>query len=151
MLSSKMSTSGHSHASSMQACVFYRTWESKYFPSPPLLHACPAPPRADSGLVDWSSMDQVSAHVSRAALAGMQALWRQHAGGMDAQGKAFAQRVYAMHSEAIKVGGTKSWRGREIGRGRCLYGHLRYEAIPLHPELPALPPVPAAPPVRMLP
>ena len=60
------------------------------------------PPPADLN-IDWSSVEEVSSHVSRATLAGMQQLWRQHAGGMDAQGKAFAQRVYSMHSQAIKV------------------------------------------------
>ena len=35
--------------------------------------------------IDWSSVEEVSSHVSRATLAGMQQLWRQHAGSMDAQ------------------------------------------------------------------
>ncbi len=33
----------------------------------------------------------------------MQQLWKQHAARMDAQGKAFAQSVYGMHSQSIKV------------------------------------------------
>ena len=88
-------------------------------------------------------MDQVSAHVSRTALAGMQALWRQHAGGMDAQGKAFAQRVYAMHSEAIKVGGGNySTEGMRDWGGTLPLCHLWHQARPLHPELPTLPCIP---------
>jgi hypothetical protein len=48
-------------------------------------------------------LEEVSSHVSRATLAGMQQLWRQHASGMDAQGKAFAHQVYSLHAQIIKV------------------------------------------------
>uniref|UniRef100_A0A7R9Z897 Uncharacterized protein n=1 Tax=Chlamydomonas euryale TaxID=1486919 RepID=A0A7R9Z897_9CHLO len=56
--------------------------------------------------IDWSSVEEVSAHVSRTTLAGMQQLWRQHAASMDAQGKAFAQTVYSMHSDAVRRAAT---------------------------------------------
>ncbi|KAG1660078.1 hypothetical protein FOA52_006424 [Chlamydomonas sp. UWO 241] len=52
--------------------------------------------------IDWSSVEEVSAHVSRTTLAGMQALWKAHAAAMDAQGKAFASTVYGLHTTTIK-------------------------------------------------
>lgn len=54
-------------------------------------------------VIDWSSVEEVASHVSRTTLVGMQQLWKQHAGSMDAQGKAFAQQVYSLHSQTMKV------------------------------------------------
>jgi hypothetical protein len=53
--------------------------------------------------IDWSSIEEVASHVSKVTLTGMQHLWKQHATSMDTQGKAFAQRVYSLHSQAMKV------------------------------------------------
>ncbi len=58
-------------------------------------------PPADG--IDWSSPDQVASHVSKTTLAGMQKLWRSHAAAMDVQGRAFAQTVFSLHSQALKV------------------------------------------------
>jgi hypothetical protein len=62
------------------------------------MHADDADP-----IIDWSSIEEVSSHVSRATLSGMQQLWKQHASAMDAEGKTFAQQIYSMHLQAIKV------------------------------------------------
>ncbi|GAX84963.1 hypothetical protein CEUSTIGMA_g12384.t1 [Chlamydomonas eustigma] len=53
-------------------------------------------------VIDWSSIEEVSSHVSRATLSGMQQLWKQHASAMDSEGKSFAQLIYSMHSQALK-------------------------------------------------
>jgi hypothetical protein len=37
-------------------------------------------PGEEASEVDWTSPDQVAAHVSKSTLAGMQQLWRAHAG-----------------------------------------------------------------------
>lgn len=58
--------------------------------------------------VDWASVDQVSALVSRTTLAGMQQLWRQHASSMDLYGRQFAEHMYASHTQVVKVGARRA-------------------------------------------
>lgn len=53
--------------------------------------------------MDWASIDQVSALVSRTTLAGMQQLWRQHASSMDAHGRRFSDSMVSSHTQAVKV------------------------------------------------
>ncbi len=69
--------------------------------------------------MDWSSPDQVSAHVSKTTMAGMQKLWRAHAAAMDVQGRAFAQTVFTLHSQALKVPWRQSPSCSCTARWRC--------------------------------
>ncbi len=48
-------------------------------------------------------MEQVAGHVSRTTLANMQQLWRSHSTAMDGKGKQFAETVYSLHAQSIKV------------------------------------------------
>lgn len=52
---------------------------------------------------DWSSVEQVTSLVSKTTLAGLQQQWKQHAGSMDQYGRSFAENMYNMHSQVIKV------------------------------------------------
>eukprot|EP00955_Chlamydomonas_euryale_P043223 352534-Chlamydomonas_euryale.AAC.4 len=62
--------------------------------------------------IDWSSVEEVSAHVSRTTLAGMQQLWRQHAASMDAQARASrSNAACALTTEGRGCG----WKG--VGKG----------------------------------
>lgn len=70
--------------------------------------------------VDWSSVEQVAGHVSRTTLTSMQQLWRTHSATMDSRGKQFAETVYSMHAQAIKV--------RERERERLLL-HIRSVSV----------------------
>ncbi len=55
--------------------------------------------------VDWASVDQVATLVSKTTLAGLQALWRQHAAAMDEHGREFAEKLYESHSRVVRVSG----------------------------------------------
>ena len=48
-------------------------------------------------------MEQVAGHVSRTTLSSMQQLWRSHSTAMDSRGKQFAETVYSLHAQAVKV------------------------------------------------
>jgi hypothetical protein len=53
---------------------------------------------------DWSSVEQVTALVSKTTLAGLQQQWKQHAASMDQFGRSFAESMFNYHSQVIKVG-----------------------------------------------
>lgn len=52
---------------------------------------------------DWSSVEQVTALVSKTTLAGLQQQWKTHAVQMDQYGRTFAESMYNAHSQVIKV------------------------------------------------
>lgn len=62
-----------------------------------------------------SSVEEVSSHVLRSIYAYMQQTWKSHASMMDNQGKSFAQRVYGLHSSAVKeIAGLKSFELKPV-------------------------------------
>lgn len=96
--------------------------------------AAPCADGAPTEGVDWSSVEQVAGHVSRTTLAGMQQLWRNHSAAMDGKGRQFAETVYAMHAQAIRV--RPAWtapRARMQPRPACRVPNAPL-CTPAHPH-----------------